>query len=1077
MINGNEIDIFFDSQSNNKNNQNSNSRNNKKNKTISKKKNKIISIKINLLKFKIFKIYSIIKIFMIVNHLFFVLPSTIDNQITIKINGTGTQAYISSSFANKPDVYYDGNLQTVIDNNKIEIRDSEIAENSLILMWHSSVDVCDGMFEGMENLIEIDLSKFSPSQCKSMKNMFSNDKNLKNIIFGSFDTSLCINMKNMFKGCSSLTSLDLNSFNTELVTDMSSMFDLCTGLEVLNVSNFITSNVITMSNMFTKCEKLTSLVISNFNTTKVTNMNNMFTTCRKLTYINLSNFDTSNVKYMKKMFDSCNSLLSLDISSFNTEKVEDMGTMFSGCYSLTSIDLSNFNTESTTNMKQMFLNCKSLISLNLSNFNTINVLDMTSMFQGCLSLSYLNFFNFEKNSDLTYENMFLNVDNNVVYCFKEESNLGEIKSLLEEKECSTYDCNDNWLENKYNLIEEKKNDFTIFTDKCIYNDIKDISDNFFISNKITNTSIYSYDINNNEIKDKYTNVTYIDFSQDDIDFIYNYFNLDKEKDKIYILMADSLSNDSRKATSDFNYVILLENGTQLNLSNINQDVYIDVSVPLRDLDLANFNYAKYFNELGYDIYNSSSDFYKDYCISASSGDNDIILEDRKKDIYPNNVTLCSEGCEYKSVNIEEQRIVCECNLNNNGNIEDEETNVEEDEGNYFTYFLDKINYKIFKCHKLFILDNLIHLLSFYVLIAFFILILFLGLFFLFSGLSNIRIQMNKYLPTEQKLRKIIIEELKKYKKMEINNSNPLKKNKNNIKENKQIKIINTSKLKNNKNSFGSSICFTGNIAKKKNIKNNDRFITINPNKITKKSKLKKSPIKETEKEGIKEKDDLENLNDLPYGNAIKIDKRNIFQVFKSVLFNKLDLIDLIFSKKRIKIICICEYMLSLLFGYFFNALLYSDDVVSQKYHNNGELDSIVSITLSLISNIITSIVCHYIEYSSGIEEYLDNIIEIRNEYKFLYALNKFFKYLKIKLILFLITIIILVSGCFYYIVIFCIIYSKSQKSLFINYIYSQIESLITALIITLLIVITRQFGIKFSNVYLYNISKYIDHNI
>ena len=58
-----------------------------------------------------------------------------------------------------------------------------------------------------------------------------------------------------------------------------------------------------------------------------------------------------------------------------------------------------------------------------------------------------------------------------------------------------------------------------------------------------------------------------------------------------------------------------------------------------------------------DIFNS------DFCTPALSGDNNIIFKDRKTDIYPNKITLCKDSCEYKSVNIEEQRNVCECNLN------------------------------------------------------------------------------------------------------------------------------------------------------------------------------------------------------------------------------------------------------------------------------------------------------------------------------------------------------------------------------------------------------------------------------
>ena len=219
---------------------------------------------------------------------------------------------------------------------------------------------------------------------------------------------------------------------------------------------------------------------------------------------------------------------------------------------------------------------------------------------------------------------------------------------------------------------------------------------------------------------------------------------------------------------------------------------------------------------------------------------------------------------------------------------------------------------------------------------------------------------------------------------------------------------------------------------------------------------------------------VEDFNNLPFIKALKVDKRNIFVLFKSILFDKLELINIFISGERIRIICICEYILSLLFDFFFNALLYSDEVISQKYHNNGELDFAVSFLISIISNIITSIICNFIEYSKGIDERLDQISEIKREHKYLFALNKFLRYLKIRMLLFIITECILVGGSFYYIVIFCIIYSKSQKSLLTNYLYSLIEGFITSLIITTIIVLSRQFGIIFKSKYLYNTSKYIN---
>ena len=963
----------------------------------------------------------------------------------------------------------------------------------------------DFMFFNCQKLISLDLSKLNTQNVSRMESLFEGCSSLISLNISNWNTGNATTLKRCFKGCSSLISLDLNHFDTSNVNNTESMFDSCSSLEILKIDNFNTKSVESMANMFTKCSKLTFLNLSNFNTEKVNNMKSMFSECRSLISLDISNFNTLNVKNMQKMFDSCNALISLDISNFNTQQVTDLQKMFSGCSSLTFLNLSNFDTSSVRNMQQMFYNCKSLISLDISNFNTISattlkqmfyncisltslnlsnfdtskVNDMESMFEGCINLEYLNFNNFENNSKLNDKNMFLYIPEDLVYCINNESN---VPSELIKKECSLNDCKENWLENKENLYETKKNNISAMNDKCIFVKVKKISEDFFFSNKIANTSIYSYklDSNINELKAKYTNLTFIDFTSDKINYIYEIFNLDKEETNIYVLIADVQSSNSRKATSDFEYALILENGTELNLSEINKDYYVDISFPIRDLELANFDFAISFNEQGYDIYDKNSDFYNSICSPAFLGKNDIVLKDRKTDIYPTNVTLCKTNCIYKSVNIEDQRIICECNLNenNNNNEEDNDDFIdEEDNGNFITYFIDKVNYKIFKCYRLLNnFSNYLNNLAFYVILGCFALIIILCFVFLFYGISKIRIEMYKNIPSEPKVREMIIEELKKRKeKIKINN--PSKKSRR-----KSVESILKGKSDSNNRIFLSSSDSFNNNTKQINLKTFDE----------KKKKRKKNHKKKGEGRisvflpeinGIKitnsmieneNKERIEDYNELPFSQALRLDKRNILIILKSVLFDKVELIHLFVNSYRTRIICLCEYILSLLFDCFFNALLYSDDVVSQKYHNNGELDFIVSLFITLISNIITSIVCHFINYSNGIEERLEQISEIRREYKYLFALNKFLKFLKIKMVFFIITIFILVSGCFYYIVIFCIIYSKSQVSLLTNYFLSLLEGLITSVIITILIVITRKIGISCSNSYIYNTSKYIN---
>ena len=214
---------------------------------------------------------------------------------------------------------------------------------------------------------------------------------------------------------------------------------------------------------------------------------------------------------------------------------------------------------------------------------------------------------------------------------------------------------------------------------------------------------------------------------------------------------------------------------------------------------------------------------------------------------------------------------------------------------------------------------------------------------------------------------------------------------------------------------------------------------------------------------------------MPYGIAIIKDKRNIFEIFCSIIIKKMEIINFFVGNEKFKIILVSEYILSLLINFFFNTLLYSDDVISHKYHNNGELDLIVTLILTISSNIITSIICYFIKYSRGNEERFEEIMKIKKEAYYIYNIGKFIKYLKLKFFCYLFIQIIIISFCFYYVVIFCIVYSYSKYSLLFNYLTSLAEGLIVSIAITIIVLITRIFGLKCLNRKVYNTSKYFNN--
>jgi len=572
-----------------------------------------------------------------------------------------------------------------------------------------------------------------------------------------------------------------------------------------------------------------------------------------------------------------------------------------------------------------------------------------------------------------------------------------------------------------------------------------------------NKSIYSYEINTNLIKlyNFYRNHTFIDLSQKVKDFIYIKFKLNKEKDKINVLIDEYINEDSKMATNDYNYRILLENGTELNLSLIDEEIYIDIYTIIKDKELSNFNYSKYFYKQGYDIYDKNSEFYNDFCTQAFLNENDMTLEDRKKYIYPNNITLCKNNCKYKKADLEEERIICLCNINSLKNTNDEENDfLNEDDGNFISYLLDKINYKIFKCYKVInSLENLKTNLAFFVILLVFLVITILNLIFVFYSLPKMIKIMYIDAPTPNKVRNEIILELKRIRKLKENAPlNPRKKKGELMKIQKKNKrqIVIKKLKKNNKVRNSIKNIFT-------NYPSSEEFIL----------KLRKQSF---DNEEIKK----EELDDLPYALALNYDKRNIFKIFSTLIIQKLELINLFISNEKVKLILICEYILSLLINFLFNALLYSDDVISNKYHNNGELDIIVTLFLSISSNIITSIICFYVNYSKGIDEKYELIMTIKKVYSYLKNIIIFFKYLKIKFIFFFICELLIIFISFYYIVIFFIIYSYSTGSLIVNYLTSLFESFLTSIIISIIIASIRKIGLIFSIKELYNTSKYIN---
>ena len=646
--------------------------------------------------------------------------------------------------------------------------------------------------------------------------------------------------------------------------------------------------------------------------------------------------------------------------------------------------------------------------------------------------------------------------------------------------------------------------------KKLTTQIKEISDNQIIIKNYSNIEIYAYEIGEkHELFFLKNDLIYIDFINSNLkEILINSMNLDKDTN-IYVLIAQYNNKKYiNPVSNDFDFVILFENGNEIS---IDRNIISNISAPIINLELAKYNYAIDLREKGYDIYDKNSQFYSNVCLQVFFENNDIAFDDRKKEIFPNNIIIVKPNCEYKMVHYKNKRFICEYNImDKNQNRDNEEIEskyyFDINKKNFIEYLSYYINYKILTCINLFFnLNNSKNNIGliFSSIISFIIFILFLFVFM--RGLPKIKTLMYNELPTKEKLKKIIKEKysnkftrkIKKRNKTSIHNPNKKKTKKTQTNSHAKITqnettIFNKSKhmpiLKlNDLSSSKSNVILNNdinNIIHNRNIKlnikrNNKKLYTTEERS---KKRLKKVGFTKGINSNLiyedteKESENINNYNKLTYKKAIKFDKRNLCQIFGNRILDKIELINIL-RTKEIKEIYLSKYFLFLLIDVTVNALLISDYVISYKFHHNGKIDFNIILVVTICSNFLSLFIEHYLSLLIIHEKVIERIKEINQEEIFLNLYKRFFRIIIFQIIIFLILSIILILFCFYYLVIFCFINYQTQNYLIKIYLISLAEAILIEIIIALIVSCSRKLGINIKNKFIYNTSKYIDNYI
>ena len=168
---------------------------------------------------------------------------------------------------------------------------------------------------------------------------------------------------------------------------------------------------------------------------------------------------------------------------------------------------------------------------------------------------------------------------------------------------------------------------------------------------------------------------------------------------------------------------------------------------------------------------------------------------------------------------------------------------------------------------------------------------------------------------------------------------------------------------------------------------------------------------------------------------------------------------------------VCTFQIS----FFLNALFYTDEYISDAYHNDGVLDFFSGLPKSIYSFIATLITTNLLRMLSSSKDELTRVIRrYRNFQNYLDIINIKLAKLRKKLIIYFIIVLLLESFFLYYVVVFCAVYKNSQKYLFLGCLESFGMDSFVALIICIFVALFRHTSIKLHIKCLYIVANIIN---
>jgi len=176
---------------------------------------------------------------------------------------------------------------------------------------------------------------------------------------------------------------------------------------------------------------------------------------------------------------------------------------------------------------------------------------------------------------------------------------------------------------------------------------------------------------------------------------------------------------------------------------------------------------------------------------------------------------------------------------------------------------------------------------------------------------------------------------------------------------------------------------------------------------------------------------------MSYFQAIKLDHRNIFSQIWNAFYTKIEILSLIFLPQNFCFLPVqlSAFLFGLILSITINVFLLSEDSISKSFTSiKGGVSFGFAFLISLISNIIAGGITAAV---TGLTDYVDLLLVIMVESQYSdYAKKLLRKYVRStirNLRKFFIIELIVMIPCIYYMLVYCSVYTNTQKTLFYSY--------------------------------------------